>query len=77
MYNLKPEQVEPFRQALGTKVAEALIEKLGAESKPLIFKFQEEGKKLVAKYPIGSDPVESMDCAPYKRLVTYKEEKKK
>jgi C4-dicarboxylate-binding protein DctP len=77
MYNLKPEQVEPFKQALGTKVAEALIEKLGAESKPLIFKFQEEGNKLVAKYPIGSDPVESMDCAPYKKLLTYKEEKKK
>ena len=77
MYNLKPEQVEPFKQALGTKVAEALIEKLGAESKSLIFKFQEEGNKWVAKYPIGSDPVESMDCAPYKKLVTYQEEKKK
>jgi TRAP-type C4-dicarboxylate transport system substrate-binding protein len=77
MYNLKPEQVEPFKQTLGTKVAEALIEKLGPESKTLIFKFQEEGNKLVAKYPIGSDPVESMDCAPYKKLLTYKEEKKK
>ncbi len=77
MYNLKPEQVEPFKQALGTKVAEALIEKLGNESKALIYKFQEEGNKLVAKYPAGSDPVESMDCAPYKKLVTYTEEKKK
>jgi TRAP-type C4-dicarboxylate transport system substrate-binding protein len=76
-YNLKSEQVEVFKQALGTKVAEALIEKLGNESKPLIYKFQEEGNKLVAKYPVGSDPVESMDCAPYKKLVTYTEEKKK
>lgn len=77
MYNLKPEQVEPFKQTLGTKVADALIEKLGSDSKSLIYKFQEDGKKLVAKYPVGSDPVESMDCAPYKKLVTYKEEKKK
>lgn len=76
MYNLKPEQVEVFRKALGTKVAEALIEKLGNESKPLIYKFQEEGNKLVAQYPAGSDPVESMDCAPYEKLVTYKEQKK-
>ncbi len=77
MYNLKPEQVEPFKQTLGTKVADALIEKLGTESKSLIYKFQEDGKKLVAKYPIGSDPVEKMDCGPYKKLVTYTEEKKK
>lgn len=76
-YNLKPEQVEVFKNALGTKVAEALIEKLGDESKPLIYKFQEEGNKLVAKYPVGSAPVESIDCAPYKKLVTYTEEKKK
>jgi len=76
-YDLKPEQVEVFKQALGAKVAEALIEKLGNESKPLLYKFQEEGKQLVAKYPVGSDPVESMDCSPYKKLLTYKEEKKK
>lgn len=76
-YNLTPAQVEVFKQALGTKVAEALIEKLGPESKPLLYKFQEEGKQLVAKYPVGSDPVETMDCAPYAKLVTYKEEKKK
>lgn len=76
-YNLKPEQIEPFKQTLGTKVADALIEKLGPESKSLIYKFQEEGKQLVAKYPVGSDPVETMDCTPYEKLVTYKEEIKK
>ncbi|MCX5905763.1 MAG: TRAP transporter substrate-binding protein [Deltaproteobacteria bacterium] len=76
-YTLKPEQVEVFKQVLGNKVADALTEKLGPESKSLIYKFQEEGKQLVAKYPPGSDPVETMDCAPYEKLVTYKEQKKK
>jgi TRAP-type C4-dicarboxylate transport system substrate-binding protein len=76
-YNLKPEQVDVFKQTLGTKVADALIERLGTESKPLIYKFQEEGNKLVAKYPVGNDPVESMDCSPYKKMLTYTEEKKK
>jgi len=76
-YNLKPDQVEVFKQVLGTRVADALIEKLGAESKLLIYKFQEEGKQLVAKYPPGSDSVESMDCRPYEKLVSYKEQKKK
>jgi TRAP-type C4-dicarboxylate transport system substrate-binding protein len=76
-YNLKPEEVNVFKQVLGTKVADALIEKLGAEAKPLIYKFQEEGAQFVAKYPIGSDPVESMDCSPYAKMLTYTEEKKK
>jgi hypothetical protein len=58
-------------------VADALAAKLGGDSKKWIGKFMEEGKELVAKYPVGSDPVEKLDCAPYKELLTYKEEKKK
>ena len=33
----------------------------------------EEGNQLVKKYPFGSDPVESLNCAPYKDLLSYKE----
>jgi len=77
IYVVSPEQTEAFKKATGTSVADALAEKLGGESKPWIYKFLEEGKELVAKYPIGSDPVEKLDCKPYKEMLTYKEEKKK
>jgi TRAP-type C4-dicarboxylate transport system substrate-binding protein len=75
LYNLKPKQVAVFKEALGSAVADALVEKLGNEAKPWISKFQEEGKKLSAKYPPGSDPVESIDCSPYNSLVKYKQRK--
>jgi C4-dicarboxylate-binding protein DctP len=77
IYVSNPGQVEVFKKATGTSVADALAAKLGGDSKKWIGKFMEEGKELVAKYPVGSDPVEKLDCAPYKELLTYKEEKKK
>lgn len=77
IFVVSPQQVEAFKKATGDAVANALAEKLGGESKQWIFKFMEEGKQLVAKHPIGSDPVESLDCKPYQEMLTYKEEKKK
>jgi len=71
-YNLNIEQIAPFKEALGNAVAEALVAKLGNEAKPWIYKFLEEGKSLSAKYPPGSDPVESISCSPYEELVRYK-----
>jgi hypothetical protein len=73
VYVVSPEQVEVFKKATGDAVANSLAEKLGGESKQWIFKFMEEGNQLVKKYPIGSDPVESLNCAPYKELLSYKE----
>lgn len=77
IFVVSAEQTEAFKKATGTAAADALAEKLGGDSKEWIYKCMEEGKQLVAKYPIGSDPVESLDCKPYKEMLTYKEEKKK
>jgi len=75
MYNLKAEEVEVFKKALGNAVSDSLVEKLGPDSKELIAKFQEEGQKLSAQYPPGSDPVESFDCSPLVKILTYKQKK--
>ncbi|MCX5906636.1 MAG: TRAP transporter substrate-binding protein [Deltaproteobacteria bacterium] len=76
VYVVSPEQVEVFKKATGDAVANSLAERLGGESKQWIFKFMEEGNQLVKKYPIGSDLVESLNCAPYKELLSYKEQEK-
>ncbi len=76
IYVVSPEQVEVFKKATGDAVANALSEKLGGDSKQWIFKFMEEGNALVKKYPIGSDPVETINCTPYKDLLSYKEHDK-
>jgi C4-dicarboxylate-binding protein DctP len=75
VYVLKPDQVEAFKAKLGNAVADTLAEKLGDEAKPWIYKFQEAGKELTAKYPPGTDPVESVDCEPYRKMLTYKEKR--
>ncbi len=76
LFIVSPEQTEAFKKATGEAVANSLAEKLGGESKQWIFKFMEEGNALVKKYPIGSDPVETINCTPYKDLLSYKEHDK-
>lgn len=76
LFIVSPEQTEAFKKATGEAVAIALSDKLGGDSKQWIFKFMEEGNALVKKYPIGSDPVETINCTPYKDLLSYKEHDK-
>ena len=62
-------EVAPIKAAVGTAIIDALVGELGEDARSLIEAFNTEGEALVAKYPVGSHPIEKINPADYKAIL--------
>jgi len=69
IYICKPEEIAPLKAAVGTAVIDALVKECGEDARTLIEAFNTEGAALVAKYPPGTHPIESVNPDDYKAIL--------
>jgi TRAP-type C4-dicarboxylate transport system substrate-binding protein len=72
IYIAKEDEIAPFRDAVGNKMAENLIKELGEEIRPWAEGFIKEGVEISQKWPTGSHPCEKIDFEEYRSKINMK-----
>lgn len=65
IYVATPAEAKPLQEAIGNNVSEYLKGRLPEEAHAWVDTFQKEGRAASERLASGTDPVESLDCAPY------------
>lgn len=72
IYQASADEARPLQDAIGTNVATYLKGKLPDEADAWVDTFLKEGKAASKRLGPGTDPLESLDCAPYKDMLKKK-----
>lgn len=65
IYVLKPEEAAGFQEKLGDKTADWVKTKTPEPAHKLVDDFVREARAATKAHPLGTDPLEKTDCAPY------------
>ena len=65
IYILKPEEAEAFASKLGDATVNWVKSKTPKEADKLVDDFVREARAASKAHPLGTDPLEKTDCAPY------------
>ena len=72
IYRASAEEARPLQDAIGTNVAQYLKEKLPDEADAWVDTYLKEGKAASKRLAAGTDPLESLDCSPYREMLKRK-----
>jgi TRAP-type C4-dicarboxylate transport system substrate-binding protein len=65
IYILKPEEAAAFSEKLGDATAKWVKSKTPDDANKLVDSFVKEARAASKAHPLGTDPLEKTDCAPY------------
>jgi TRAP-type C4-dicarboxylate transport system substrate-binding protein len=72
VYWMKPEEVSALTSAVGDSTTRFIKTKAPAEAAKWVDTFVQEGRELSKQYPVGSSPLEKLDCSKYKSQIVIR-----
>ena len=69
IYQASAVEARPLQEAIGTSVAEFLKKDLPDEADRWVDRYLDEGRAASSRLGSGTDPIESIDCEPFRPLL--------